>query len=385
VIDLALRDSPRVRASRLRAETRREGIAQAGALPDPMLSMGLLNRPFDFGADQPMTMNSLQLSQRLPWKGKRSSSTEAAEGLTRASDMDAAEASVSVVQQLRSHYYRMAYIDRAVAVMERTRGLLSDLQVTASTMYSVGTGVQQDMLQAQVAEARMAADIRVMQEQRIASGARFNALLGHRPDDPIGALELPDLPDEVVSLEQLMRLAEGRPAVQAARARVEAATAARAGAYRAHLPDVNVTLGYGQRPNFDDLFTVMIGVPLPVRRGSAQEPLRRQTTAAEAAAEASEVELYNETYAQLAERRAQAARAIELSELLRTDVVPQAQAAVESGLSAYRVGALDFMAVLQSQMTVNQFEVERLRLAAEYQSALAAIDALIGVIPGGVR
>ena len=87
----------------------------------------------------------------------------------------------------------------------------------------------------------------------------------------------------------------------------------------------------------------------------------------------------------MAERRADAVRAADVSELLRTDMLPQARAAVDSGLSAYRVGSLDFMAVLESQMLVNQFEIERLRLAAEYQSALAGIDALIGVIPGGVQ
>jgi cobalt-zinc-cadmium efflux system outer membrane protein len=381
----ALRESPQVRAARLKAEIQQERDVRAGSLADPVLNLGLMNRPFDFGADQAVTMNQIQLSQQLPWAGKRSSSRAREDGLARAAELDAVEVAASVIARVRTLYYRIAYLDRAIGVMRETQSLLADLQQTVSTLYSVGSAVQQDVLRAHVAEARMEADIRVMGEQRIASGARLNALLGRAPGDAIGWLELPDPTLGVPPLDTLMRLAENRPAVRAARARVEAATAQREFADRAHLPDFAVTVGYSQRPRFDDLFSVMVGIPIPVRRSSSQEPLRRESEAAEVAAEASELELYNETYASLAERRSEAIRAADVSELLRTDVLPQARAAVESGLSAYRVGRLDFMAVLESQMLVNQFEIERVRLAAEHQSALAAIDALIGVIPGGVQ
>lgn len=384
-IALALRESPEVRASRLRTEVQRESVTPAGGLPDPMLSLGLMNRPFDFSTGEPMTMNQVQLSQTLPWSGKRSASAAREEDLLAAAELDAAEVTASVVERVRTLYFRMAWIDRAIEVMEETRALLADLQGTAATLYSVGTGVQQDVLQAQVAQARMAVDIRVMEEERTAAQARFNALLGRRPDAPVPGLELP-VPDRAVpTLDVLIGLAEARPAIRAARARIDAAGSARDVAGKAHMPDVSLTVGYSQRPEFRDLFSVMVGVPLPLWKGSVQDPLRRQAEAAEAAAEARELELYNETYAQLAERRAAALRAADVSELLRTDVLPQARAAVESGLSAYRVGSLDFMAVLQSRMTVNQYEIERLRLAAEYQSALAGIDALTGVIPGGER
>jgi len=384
-ISQALTQSPRVIASRLAVDARRERPTIVSALPDPVLSLGLMNRPFDLDADQAMTMNQVQLAQRLPWAGKRSSAYEREDRLTAAAELDAAEVAVAVVERVRTLYHRIAYIDRAITVMEETRRLLADLQRTALAQYEVGNGAQQDVLRAQVAQARMDADIRAMRQQRNASAARFNALLGRSPEAPVGWLELPDPVAELPELAELMAAAEVRPALRAAAARVEAAAAHRELTERAHLPDVNVTVGYSQRPEFPDLFSVMVGMPLPLRRGSNQQPQVRESRASEAAAEAVHLELFNETYAALAERRADAARASEVSELLRTDVLPQAEAAVQSGLSSYRVGSLDFMAVLESRMLVNQYEIERLRLAAEYQSAVAAIDALIGVIPGGTQ
>jgi cobalt-zinc-cadmium efflux system outer membrane protein len=57
---------------------------------------------------------------------------------------------------------------------------------------------------------------------------------------------------------------------------------------------------------------------------------------------------------------------------------PQARAAVESALSAYRVGKVDYTTLVGSEMTVNQYEIEQVRLAARYQEAAARIEALLG-------
>lgn len=94
--------------------------------------------------------------------------------------------------------------------------------------------------------------------------------------------------------------------------------------------------------------------------------------------EAREIDLYNETHARLGELRARVERARILSDLYRTSILPQAEASVESALSAYQVGEVDYMTLLTNQMTVNRFRIERIRLAAEYGEAMAEIEALTG-------
>ena len=47
-------------------------------------------------------------------------------------------------------------------------------------------------------------------------------------------------------------------------------------------------------------------------------------------------------------------------------------------LSAYRVGEADFMTLVESQMTVNRYAIERIRLAADYLTARAEVEALLG-------
>lgn len=139
-----------------------------------------------------------------------------------------------------------------------------------------------------------------------------------------------------------------------------------------------VGLAWGQRPQFGDMGSLMLGVTLPIWAGRRQLPMRREMAAMQASEEAMARDLDNETFAMLTERRAEADRAWALSQLYRTSILPQARAAVESALSAYRVGRVDYMTLVESEMTVNRYEIELVRLAATYRQAEAELEALVG-------
>jgi outer membrane protein TolC len=127
----------------------------------------------------------------------------------------------------------------------------------------------------------------------------------------------------------------------------------------------------------------MVGVILPLWAGGRQLPLRREMQAMQSMEEAKARDLSNETFARLVELRAEAERATELVDLYGTAVLPQSRAAVESALSAYRVGRVDYTTLVQNQMTVNQYAIETVRLTADYHRAVADIEALVGGDLGG--
>ena len=386
-VALARSANPMLQAARLRADAAAERVPQAGALPDPMLSFALMNRPVDdFGTDQAMTMNSLQWTQRLPWPGTLRFARQRAQRLAEAEDLDAREVERRLIARVQAVYYRLAFADRAIAVMQETRELLRNFLEVSITRYQVGTGLQQDVFQAQVAVARMTEDITVMEQNRIALAARFNALLGRDATTPVPALELPPPTGELPPADSLMVLAlERRPALAAAKARIAAAEAGLRAARRRLYPSFTITLGYGQRPRFDDLATLMLGLSVPLWAGARQLPLRREMAAMRSAAEAAERDLYNETFARVTELRAEAVRAQHLTELYANAVLPQARGAVEAALSAYRVGSVDYLSLINNEMTVNRYEIEAVRLTADYHRALAELNALVGAEVGGIR
>lgn len=326
-----------------------------------------------------MTMNTVTLTQMIPWPGKRGFGAEQSRALADAHRLDAAEAERRITARVVGIYAEIAAADRSLAIMRRTRDLLQEFAEVSRARYVVGETIQQDVLQAEIAVARMREDIVVLEQERVALAARLNALLGRAATAPVGAVELPAPGDSLPAADSLMVLAAAqRPALLAARERVRAADAGYRQARRELYPDMMVSVGYGQRPQYVDMLTVMVGVTIPLWAGSSQLPLRDEMAAMRAGEEAMARELATETFAALAEHRAEAERARRLSALYRAEILPQARAAVEAALSAYRVGTADYMTLVESEMTVNRYETELVQLQARWLRAVAAIDALTG-------
>lgn len=373
--------NPSLAAARLGADAALERIPQAGAWSDPVLSFGLMNRPISgFGSGEPMTINQVQVSQTIPWPGKRGLARDQARYLAGAASQGSAEMELMLVSQVKTRYFELAAMDRIIAIMSGTRELLRDFFSVSQALYSVGQSPQQDVLQAQVAVARMTEDLTVMQQSRVAGVARLNALLGREGRVPIGGLVLPGIGGEVASVDSLITMAAtGRPKLRAAHERQLAAAAAVRVAEREIYPDLMVSLAYGQRPQFGDMASLMIGFSVPLWAGSKQYPLRQEMRAMRAQEVAATQDIYNETFAELTEARADVERARQLGALYATAILPQARASVEAALSAYRVGQVDYMTLVENEMTVNRYEIELVRITAQYHAAVARIDALIGV------
>ena len=64
--------------------------------------------------------------------------------------------------------------------------------------------------------------------------------------------------------------------------------------------------------------------------------------------------------------------------LYQTAILPQARLTVESALAAYQVNRVDFLTLLDNQMTVFDYEANLITAMANYNKALAEIDLLVG-------
>ena len=383
-IRMALAQNPMLRVARFGVQAAEQRVAPAGALPDPELQFGLMNRmagDFSSTAD-PMTMNQIQLTQMIPFPGKLGHARDAARHRASAAGADALEQRRTLIVQLYEAYSTLAYTDRALDAMARTQGLLRDFAGVATTMYGVGTGLQQDALRAQIEVARMGEAITTMEQDRVAGAVRLNTLLGRDAMAPVGALELPADSLPLPPLDSLVTLAlRNRAALQAGAERVAAADASLAAARRELLPDFQVGAAYQQRPAFPAMISLMVGVTLPIFAAARQLPERREMAAMQQMAGADLLGLRNETTARVIETRARAERDRNLGRMYHNDILPQARAAVQSALASYRVGKVDYLTLIDNQMTVTRYEIETYRLQADFQQAKAALAALTGDLP----
>jgi len=131
--------------------------------------------------------------------------------------------------------------------------------------------------------------------------------------------------------------------------------------------------------------SLMLGVSLPVYANRRQLAARREREAMLVMAQADLQAMRAETRAELEEMVAELRKSQRLQLLYRESILPQAAAAVESSLSAYRAGDLPFLSLAESQVALNGFRLEFASLQSDEGRLWAALEALMAtalVAPG---
>jgi outer membrane protein TolC len=327
-------------------------------------------------------MNTIQLMQMIPTAGKLGLAGHGAEAQAGASRERATDLGWELRARVAMAFYDLYQTDRSVEVALATQRLLRDLAKTAENMYAVGQGRQADVLRAQVELARMTEDITRMRAMREVMAARLNALLNRPADSVVPTPALPLYPAELPSRDSLERQAlANRPMIKAGEYDVRAAEASARLARREIWPDLQVGVQYGQRPmemGTDRMVSFMLGFTLPIFAGRRQFAMRRETQAMKLMATADLDAMRADTRGRVGELYAELLRARNLTTLYRGTIIPQADATVASALSAYRVGGVDFMTLLDDQMTVNRYRQDLFQLDADQGKALAELEMLVG-------
>jgi outer membrane protein TolC len=374
--------SPRIAAANALTAAAEARIAPARRPPDPQLQFGLMNRSLPgFGLSDPLGMNQIQVMQMVPFPGKLGLAGRVAAERAEGQRARSAEVAWDTRARAAMEFYELYRMDRSIAVANETLRLLRDLGETARTMYGVGQARQADVLRAQVEIARMDEELTRMKTERVAAASRLNALLD-RGDQPLANVVLPEFPESLPPLDALVTEAQAnRPMVQAGEADVRSADAGVRLARREIWPDLTFGAQYGQRPmpeGTDHMISLMVGVTVPVFAGSRQLAMRREAEAMRLMAAADLAGMRADTRGRVAELYAAVQRSRRLAELYRGTILPQSRATVASSLSSYRVGGVDFMTLLDNQMTVNRYRQELYQLEAGQGQALAELEMMLG-------
>ena len=377
--------NPMLQAAQAAVRARAAMESSARTLPDPQLELGVMN----FGlpgleTDMPTSMApSVQAMQMLPFPGKLKLSGRIAEQATAIADAEAVEQWWMARSQAAMAFYEIYETDRQIGVMRETVELLKDFEKVARAMYGAGEGRQTDVLRASVEVARMEADIARMQAMRTAAVARLNAVLNRPADAPVAGVALAPLPAHVPAADTLRQWAEEqRPLLQRSRRAVDQAEARLDLARRELWPDLSIGFQYGQRAagemGTERMGSLMVGFSVPVFAGQRQLKMREEATAMRQMAEAELTDARARVNARIGEIVAELERARTLVHLYRREVFPQAEANVTSSFASYRVGAVDFMTLVDAQMTVNEYRQELFALLADYGQLVAELEMAIG-------
>jgi len=386
LVSTALADNPELKASQARWEVFRSRIDQARSLEDPMLMLkiqnGLVGSPLNFRKDS-MTQRVIGVSQQLPFWGKRALKGEVAEKEAESYRWTLEERRLELVRMVKETYYQIYFVDRSLAIVDRNIRIFDDFITLAQTRYAVGQGVQQDVFKAQVERSKML-DMRItLEQQRTSLEASLNALLNRPAGTPVGRIADVEIEPIPMTAGQLAALADdNRPLLKSSRALVEKAGAGLKLAKKEYLPDFNVAFEYMQRDpamgsDGADMYSLGVTFNLPVQRSRREAAIAESNAEARMAAEELS-SLKNTIQAGISDLLAQMDRRRKLAELYRTGIIPQARQSLESAVIGYRVNKVDFLTLLDSRVTLFQYEREYFDSVADYQMKKAQLEALVG-------
>ena len=418
---LARADSanPSLQAARDRVTAAAARVRPAAAWADPMLMVGIENLPLSNEnaasagghgnagssvAGDPMTMRMIGVSQTVPYPGKLSLRRRAAERDVDAARANADASRLAVARDVRTAFFELAYIDRALAIVERNRAVLGDVIQVTEAHYASGTGGQQDVLKARVEAARLGETASALLEERRATSAELNATLNRDDTTSVPSAAVPErIAQAAISVEpnrvrfaaqtlgarvvdspfpplaELQDLAvRQNPTLREAAANIAAQAARVELARKGSKPDIDVSLRYGQRSERPDMITAQVSIPLPIHKRARQDQELAEARAELSAMEADRRGKINSVRAQVARLVSELERSRTQLAIYANAILPQGGAAATAALASYQAGKTDLLTVLDNQNTLFTYETEYYRSLSDFAKNLAELEQVVG-------
>src|SRR6266566_1862741 len=383
LVQEAEQKNPQIAASFHAWQASRNVPKQVAALPETQLSVQQFSvgspRPFAGYSNSDFAYIGFGVSQDIPYPGKRQLRARVVEH--EADSMEAETDSVrrTVVGNLKMVYFRLAYIQQTLGVLQNSDALLTQVQEASESRYRVGVGNQQDVLKAQLQHTKILQEIAHHHQEEGLLEAQIKQVLG-RPQESADivaeTLTLRALP--YTAAELLQRAREQNPDVHSKQASIRQQEAKVELAHKNFRPDFNVQYNYEHTASqFKDYYMATFGIRLPNRGRQKAELAEAQQNQ-----EQTRQELDAESQRVISEVQQQYVRATTSEERLKIysdGLVPQSEATFQSALSAYQSNRQDFESLLSGFLDVLNLDLEYRNELVEHESALAELERLTGV------
>ncbi len=386
LVNEALRNNPEIKAAKAKWGASTKRPTQEGTLPDPMIGIDWQNVSFDSITldEESNSMLKFSFEQEIPFPGKLSSKEKIAARESEAEEKSSQATERRVIADLKAAYYDWYLSKKAIEITEKNKKLLEKFTRIAEVKYEVGKGIQQDVLKAQVETSKIIEELEVFKQKKEIIEARIKSMLNRPQDSPLGNPEDIEKTPLTMTSEEVSKITkENAPLLAMKEREIARGEEALNLAQKELYPDfvVGASPGImGRAGNgVDGIWEVSLGLKVPLYFWRKQKPGIEEAALELKGAQ----EEYGATNQELSfnvkESYLNARTSENLMNLYQKGIIPQSRLALESAISGYQVGAVDFLTLLDDLMSLFSFELEYHRQLAEYEKALARIEELSGV------
>jgi len=386
LLEYARAQNPELAAMRLEADAAAQRVQPAGALPDPVLRVELMNVN-NYGNDAGFSLlpsrvgeTKYTLMQMIPAWGKRDLRRDVANADVQQAVARTSGAWTELAMRIKTAYARYYLAAGNERLTREILDLMARVEQIAQARYAGGLVAQQDAIRAQIEQTTMRSELIMLESEKRQVRARLNALLARDASAPLAdaAAQRPLPPAGVLDAAALARRARSNnPQVLAEEARLRAAEKNSELTRRNRYPDFTVGLSPSQMGSRITTWGVMVEVNIPLQQGTRRSQEAEANSMVNAARSRSQA-VANQLVGDLGEQLAALDAARSTEDLLTARSLPQSELSLRSAIAAYENGKLDFTALLEAQRQIRKVRLDRLKAQSEAQVRLAEIERIVG-------
>lgn len=374
VLRLARSRRPEITAARARARAAGQRPAIVSALEDPTVTASIDHLPFSLEG----VNASLLVQQGFPLSRIRGHRKQAAEAAAEGARAEADRTALDVALDAANAFLMLQERRETLRILGEQRQLASQFVKASTGRYAAGTGIQADVLRAEIEVARLDGALRSTAAEVKAAEAMLNTSLARRADLPVPALESVAsvaVPPDAATVRQAAL--DRRPELKAGRFEIDRARAEVSVMRSMYVPMAMVGTGPAYVMTDGPGWMFMVGLSLPIWRGR----LRAGVNEAQAMADMAQADL--EAMKRMVDgdavaARAQVVAARERFVALRDEIVPRAKQAIDPMIGSYASGQVPLVSVLDAAQALWRSQAELVAAEAALGMAWARLDRALG-------
>lgn len=376
-----LRSNPAIRAAQYRVDAATKRPSQMSTLPEPKLSVSNfgVGHPLSRLRDSDFAYVGFGFSQEIPYPGKLALAGEEARKDVEAEREMYRTLVLDATAQVKAAYFDWFGVIKAIEITRKNRDLLGRLEQIARVRYSVGKGIQQDVLKAQVEQSTLAQQLEVLSQRKATIEARIQSLLN--TEAPLGRPAEVRLSPLATGLEEVLSALDAQsPRLKAKQAAIEGRAVAIERSKKDYRPDFGVSVQWQKNgAPFRDYYMAVAEMKVPLYFWRKQRLGVEESVARFREARQDYLADRQELVFQTKDLYLTAKTSERLLALYREGIIPQSALSLESALAAYETGSVDFLTLMNNFMTMLTYEMQYYQEFAKHGQALARLEALIGM------
>ena len=127
-----------------------------------------------------------------------------------------------------------------------------------------------------------------------------------------------------------------------------------------------------------DFVSLSVGFSLPIKPGNRQSSKVEQSKAATQMEREKYNDFLNNVKKEVQIHYADVVKGKKLISLYENQLLPQAEQSFNSALSGYQVDKVDFITLLNNEVTLFNYRINYYRILSNYEKSIAAIEAVVG-------